>query len=145
MEATPTPAPTQEPPKSFRPNLEKVDLPKSQLKSGAIIRVRYNVSLPEGYHINEEAPSDLVLTLNGDTKSAVKFQLKKLSTEAELLLPTGITSGIVQASSTLYYCRVDKTGICEIKSFEYTLPFELGDGGEEAVIDAHYLPGPKSS
>lgn len=114
------------------PNLER--LPPMDVATGASI----TIGLQKGWHINDEAPSSLILFDNH--KNAVTgFSLEQI--KAGKLSLKVLAGGQYRLQGTLYYCEEKEGAQCLIKSFdaplnvkatgkkEIVLPLEGGSGG----------------
>jgi thiol-disulfide isomerase/thioredoxin len=106
------------------PNLEKTE-PMNVAESATV-----SLELKEGWHINDEAPSNL--TLFDVKKKAVKsFGIAEIKTRHLAL--SKLTPGKYYLQGTLYYCE-DKAGSqCLIKSFDVELNAKAG-GAKEITL-----------
>jgi DNA-binding beta-propeller fold protein YncE len=117
------------------PNIEEIKLAPQRLRArgeGALI---VDVTLPVGYHLNTSAPQRYKITVEGDTKQlALDGDTKNLASRVmkDLHLPLRIPLHSLDAGAsalriqlTLYYCREDNTGTCQIKTLVWRAPVEV--------------------
>ena len=121
-----------------------VDLSPVEVASGAGV-VTLDIALPDGYKVNEEAPSTVVLTLSG---TAIEFDdgLEQSLTGAllpvELSAQFGSGAGVLTADVTLLYCRNDSEGLCIIEQVRFNQPLTVTAGGESTVVLPHVVELP---
>ena len=110
----------------------------------------FDVALPEGYHVNANAPNRYKAEVTGgDARLRLKDPEGVSSSPAEEKGSTGfevrpkkdfrlpvrvglktIAAGDaeVRVRLTLYYCREDDTGVCRIKTLAWRVPVEVTTG-----------------
>ncbi len=127
------------------PNAEEISVPTQRLKAGGITTVVVNVDLPEGYHLNPNAPQRYSASSNGPKNSSGLFAesgqdgvgVKELRRSSKgLQLPIRISyrpvepgSGSLRIQATLFYCRKDNTGTCLIKTLVWRVPIDVARDG----------------
>jgi DNA-binding beta-propeller fold protein YncE len=117
---------------SAAPNGEEIKLAPQRLgvtASGALI---LDVSLPAGYHLNPNAPQRYRATIiNGTEHLAFSGEAPATTarTAKDLQLPLRIPlralsagTAELRAQLTLFYCREDNTGTCQIKTLVWLAP-----------------------
>ena len=114
--------------------LESIDVAAG---SGDLI---LNIRLPDGYKINEEAPSSIALSATGGVAAFPDGSEQSL-TGAKLPVHLGVEltegAGLVTADVTLLYCRDDSEGLCIIEQVRFEQPVVVaGDG--PGIIDLPY-------
>jgi thiol-disulfide isomerase/thioredoxin len=109
------------------PNLQP--LPAAKVVAGSPVAV--TVELQKGWHINDEAPSQLALfDMNGDKPKAVKsLDLAAIKTKS-FTLPA-LKNGNYRLNGTLYYCEDRAGSQCLLKSFN--LEINAGDKGSKDI------------
>ncbi|HJR06374.1 MAG TPA: thioredoxin-like domain-containing protein [Pyrinomonadaceae bacterium] len=93
------------------------------------------VSLPDGYHLNELAPHRLQATVeSGAERLAFEGTGRKLTRASKDLLrlpvrlplrPLADGAAELRLQLTLYYCREDNTGACRIKTLIWRAPLNI--------------------
>ena len=112
------------------PNLERIKHPEIIFRRTPSSKLQLNFKLPEGYHVNQEAPSQLTLW-RGNSK---KQNLLVRNASFEINIPD--TSGDLQIIATVYFCPITDGSTCEIKSFHYSAPMrEDSRAAENVPID----------
>lgn len=110
----------------FRPNLTQYLLGKIQMAQNKPITIDVAITLPPGYELNKEAPSDYVVTSpslgidRADRVPGEKFSIN-IDPGAEA------KSGEIQIETTLYFCRKEHASVCEMKSYRYRGDIELAE------------------
>ena len=135
------------------PNLEEMKLPKQRLRASTAGNIVVEVDLPAGYHLNPAAPQRFKASIESGSEH-IAFQAdarggedKVLSrTSKDIRLPLrvpiqGLTpgSGHLRIQLTLFYCREDNTGTCQIKTLLWNAPVEVvseSDASNEIRIHA---------
>ncbi|MEO0564450.1 MAG: hypothetical protein AAF125_20265, partial [Chloroflexota bacterium] len=93
--------------------------------------------LPEGYKINDLAPSVLDIKLDGETTSITLD-----STTMTIPLTFAAGSDSLQASVNLYYCEAINESLCFIERFAVQVPLEIADHAETAVVEVQRVVVP---
>jgi thiol-disulfide isomerase/thioredoxin len=117
------------------PNTEEIKLAPQRLRARGEGALVVDVALPAGYHLNTTAPQRYKIAVEGDTKLlTLDGNTKNLSarTMKDLRLPLRIPLHALDAGMTalriqvtLYYCREDNTGTCQIKTLVWHAPVEV--------------------
>ena len=125
------------------PNSEEIKLAPQRLRAGGEGALVVDVALPAGYHLNPSAPQRYrvsvesglsLLTVGNDPNAGAPAGREKTvaSTAKGLRLPLRVTLGALGAGTaelrvqlTLYYCREDNTGTCQIKTLVWRAPVEV--------------------
>jgi DNA-binding beta-propeller fold protein YncE len=99
-----------------------------------------NVRLPDGYKVNEEAPSSVGFAATGGIAAFPDGSAQSL-TGAKLPVHIGVEltegAGLVTADVTLLYCRDDSEGLCIIEQVRFEQPLVVAGNGP-GVIDLPY-------
>jgi DNA-binding beta-propeller fold protein YncE/thiol-disulfide isomerase/thioredoxin len=115
---------------SILPNQSLIKFPAQEvaLKSGGTLN--FDVNLPEGFHLNANAPNRFEITV-GKEKSVVVANAKQKFNKLPLTIPFQAAkkgSTVVQAKFTVYYCRTDDTGVCLVKTLSWEIPVKVAAG-----------------
>ncbi len=121
-----------------------VELPPVALAAGDSV-IRLAVELPEGYKINEDAPSSVSLGATGVSVTFAGGEEQSL-TGATLPVDLGATfdtgSGTITADVTLLYCKNDSEGLCIIEQVLFRQPVTVGAVGGKEVVLPHRVEVP---
>ncbi|HEX8139052.1 MAG TPA: thioredoxin-like domain-containing protein [Pyrinomonadaceae bacterium] len=117
------------------PNAEEIRLAPQRLTvtdAGALL---VEVALPRGYHLNPSAPQRYRvaitngtehLALAGDSPSVAARVVKDLQLPLRIpLRALSVGTAELRAQLTLFYCREDNTGTCQIKTLIWRAPVEI--------------------
>jgi thiol-disulfide isomerase/thioredoxin len=117
------------------PNAEEIKVAPQRLRvtnEGLLI---IEAGLPAGFHLNASAPQRYSITIENGAKSLALGGDKPATltrTSKDLQLPLRIPLRALAAgpaelriSLTLYYCREDDTGTCQIKTLIWRVPLEI--------------------
>ncbi|MBA3443111.1 MAG: redoxin domain-containing protein [Pyrinomonadaceae bacterium] len=127
-------APTEE---SAAPNAEEIKLPTQRLRASSDGTLIVDVALPEGYHLNESAPQRFKASVtNGvDRLKLNKDEPTVARSSKDLRLPLRLPvralapgQAELRVQLTLFYCREDNTGTCQIKTLVWRAPVEVTAG-----------------
>ncbi len=93
-----------------------------------------NLLLPEGYKINDLAPSTVALEAVGDAIELTETDA--VLTEPTLSVSVALAEGeaTVFASVDLYYCEAVNESLCFIETFGAELPVVVAEEGESATL-----------
>lgn len=113
-------------------------LPEQRVRPGRG-RIQLQVQLPEGYKVNDDAPStiqwrtvgDGFLTLPAD-KTATELVGRSFPVEVEVDLRPG--AGVLQGELALYYCRETDVGLCLIEQTQVEVPVVVTEDAEPEGI-----------
>ncbi len=122
------------------PTGDEVQLASQRLAINKEVTLIVNATMPEGYHLNPSAThrfraevrsgdANLKLT-HASAASAEK--LLEIKGKKEFTIPVRLTlkpqsvgKADLRVTLTLYYCRVDNTGTCFIKTVAWRVPVEI--------------------
>ena len=122
-----------------------VELPPLTIAAGDGV-VRLAIDLPQGYKVNEDAPSSVSL---GATGISVTFAGGEEQSLTGATLPVDIAatfdtgSGTITADVTLLYCRNDSEGLCIIEQVLFSQPVTVGATGANEVVLPHRVDVPE--
>jgi thiol-disulfide isomerase/thioredoxin len=117
------------------PNLEEIKLAPQRLAAKTAGTLVLDVTLPPGYHLNSSAPQRYQVSVEGEaphiafegeTKTSVGRVAKDLQLPLRIPLHT-LDAGLsaLRVQLTLFYCREDNTGTCQIKTLAWRAPVEI--------------------
>jgi sugar lactone lactonase YvrE len=122
-----------------------VELSPLALASGDGI-IRLAIELPDGYKVNEDAPSSVSLSATGVSVTFANGAEQSL-TGATLPIDLAITfeagSGVITADVTLLYCRNDSAGLCIIEQVRFRQPVTVGASGDSEIVLPHRVEVPE--
>ncbi|MBV9959619.1 MAG: hypothetical protein JO360_14430, partial [Acidobacteria bacterium] len=117
------------------PNSEELKLGPQRLRVGSDGALLIDVALPAGYHLNGAAPQrykisiekgSAALALKGDAPAALSRTDKALQLPLHIPLQAREAGpALLRINLTLYYCREDNTGTCQIKTLVWLAPVEV--------------------
>jgi thiol-disulfide isomerase/thioredoxin len=117
------------------PNAAEVKLALQRLSLSANAALVVDVNLPTGYHLNDAAPQRYRISIEGGKDAltiAVDSPALTSRTAKDLQLPLRIPLRPLRTGRaellihlTLYYCREDNTGTCQIKTLIWRAPVEV--------------------
>jgi DNA-binding beta-propeller fold protein YncE len=123
---------------SAGPNAEGIRLQPRQLRArlekGSLV---VDVTLPAGYHLNSYAPQHYKVSVESGAASLAVAEAAEVGRKSkDLKFPLRVPLHTLEAgnaelkvSVTMYYCRDDDTGTCQIKTLNWNVPVEVMAGG----------------
>lgn len=110
-------------------------------------RIVLDVRLPEGYVLNDLAPSSVSWRAEGD--GVVSVQPAEAGTLTDPQFPV-VWDAVFQAGSGVFaldldvlYCLPDQQGLCFIEQVRLEAPFEVGSGGSSQLRIGHTVALPQ--
>jgi len=117
------------------PNTTEIKTSLREVSANTASSLVFNIALPEGFHLNQNAPNRYEISV-GKTKT-VRFANP---TQKFLKLPLSIPfqtakTGVadLRAKLTVFYCREDNTGTCQIKTLAFQIPLKVVAGKRTAT------------
>lgn len=109
------------------PNTKTFKLETREIAANAENSLVFNIKLPEGFHLNPNAPQRYEILLEGAENIKIENPKQKFK-DLPLVVPfqtikTGTEN--MKASLTIYYCREDNTGVCLIKTLSWDVPLKI--------------------
>jgi hypothetical protein len=94
--------------------------------------LRLRLTAPEGYHLNDLAPSQLTLSTSDGTafspeETDITFSTNEMSVEVRVPATAGEGQAIVSAVGQVYYCRQGEDAICLVDQLDIALPLTISD------------------
>ncbi len=109
------------------PNLKEINLKEQTISANAKNSLVFNINLPEGFHLNPNAPQKYSISFEGGKNITIEKPNEKFK-EIPLVVPfQANASGTakLKAKLTIYFCREDNTGVCFIKSLVWNVPVKV--------------------
>ena len=104
------------------------------------------IELPDGYKVNEEAPSSVSFVIAGAVASVTDGDVQSL-TGAKLPVEIAVEfhggEGLITADVTLLYCRNDSEGLCVIEQIRFNQPVVVGESGSDHLVLPHQVTVPE--
>ncbi len=127
IEGLTTPVSNSNETESAAPNLKEIKIDAREVSANAANTLVFNIGLPEGFHLNKDAPNRYDISIeNGKnikiTNPAQKFSKIPLNVSFQA---TKVGSADLKAKLTVYYCREDNTGTCNIKTLAFRVPLKI--------------------
>jgi DNA-binding beta-propeller fold protein YncE len=120
---------------SSAPNREELKLAPQPLRAQGTGALVLDIALPLGYHLNASAPQRYQISVEGASRRLAVGDNKKttaMRTAKDLQFPLRIPlhtfaagKSALRIQLTLYYCREDNTGTCQIKTLVWRAPVEV--------------------
>jgi hypothetical protein len=123
-----------DPPSAYRGELVTLD-PVTLAAGEASLVLEYE--LPDGYKVNEEAPSSVIISAGASLGSfpdgdSVDITGRVLPVAIPVELVEGV--GTLRFDVTLIYCEAVNTSLCLIDQVRYSQPIEIGPPGVSGRI-----------
>lgn len=133
IEGLTPPVEMEDDPKAFSPNLNEISLKEKTVSANSETSIVFNVSLPDGFHLNPDAPQRYNISFENGENVEISKPNEKFK-ELPLVVPfstskPGMTN--LKARLTIFYCREDNTGVCLIKSLQWNVPIKVTNKGNK--------------
>ncbi|CAN5827191.1 thioredoxin-like domain-containing protein [soil metagenome] len=113
---------------NFSPNLKEFKAALQSVSANETVTLNFNIKLPDGYHLNVNAPNRYEISGENENlkvaKKSSKFNILPLSIPVQTLKP-GETN--LKAKISVFYCREDNTGECLIKTLVWQIPLKISN------------------
>ena len=122
-----------------------VDMPMVEVAAGDGV-IRLAIELPDGYKVNDDAPSSVSLTASGDIAAFADGDEQSLTgtvLPVDLAAEFSTGTGTITADVTLLYCRNDSEGLCIIEQVLFSQPVTVGASGQSEVVLPHRVAVPE--
>lgn len=126
----------------FSGTIVNLDPVQVQAGTGSIV---VNIGLPEGYKVNEEAPSSFSLNADGGmiefVENAEVYQAGvELPFVFDVTFQTG--SGTLIGDVNLIYCEAARESLCLIEQLRFEVPVTVSDSGGDVIPIDYSIPLP---
>lgn len=132
-----------DPPAEFRGDV--VILPPTSIAAGSG-SLLLDYALPEGFKVNEEAPSSITVSSGGTVVSLGGADPADLTgTNLPVDVPVTFEQGTAAAQFdvTIIYCSFDATSLCYIDQARYEIPLDVGARGPSSqIVLQRTIPAP---
>lgn len=106
------------------------------------MRFQVELSIPEGFKLNELAPVTFRLKAEGqqsviagkDLNQRDEAKVERNTATIEVPLPSKMGNGRFQLTVTYSYCRDGKGGLCKFKTVAWTIPVTLAEKSDQQGI-----------
>jgi len=108
--------------------------------------VQLDVSIPDGYKVNEFAPFSMEWDSDGDGLSFNRDEADQSIVEPEF--PLSFAAEFQEGESELtgdlviYYCDDDAESLCFIERVRVTAPLTVSSDGQDTLVVSHAIPDP---
>lgn len=113
---------------SFSPNLKEFNAEPQTIAANKTASLNFNIKLPNGYHLNENAPNRFEISSEKENvkfeKASSKFNKIPVTIQVQTLAK-GETN--LKAKLSVFYCREDNTGECLIKTLVWQIPLKISN------------------
>lgn len=104
--------------------------------------IRLAIELPTDHKVNDEAPSSVVIDVDGGIVEMTDgFEQSITGAQLPLDLDAVFNPGdtTLTADVTLLYCRNDAEGLCIIEQVRFVQPLSVGTEGDPAIVLPHIV------
>jgi thiol-disulfide isomerase/thioredoxin len=102
-------------------------------------RIKFNFTLPEGYHINPEALPQVAVTSEDNIVENVEMEINTKKPSFELPINLNGSNGKVLVEVLIYYCDTENQGICKYKDLYFEIPVSISNSGEDKIEISYIL------
>jgi len=117
---------------AIAPNAEENKLAPQRLQKADDGALAINVDLPAGYHLNESAPQRAQVSIESGAEHVALAGDQRMLILKDVRLPLRVPlharntgAAELRIQLTLYYCRIDNTGTCRIKTLILRAPIAI--------------------
>jgi DNA-binding beta-propeller fold protein YncE len=130
IEGLTSPIEMKETDENFLPNSKEIKTDTQTVSANAKNSLVFNIKLPEGFHLNKDAPQRYEISVESG-KNIKILNPKQKFTKLPIVIPFSTsTKGLatLRAKLSVYYCREDNTGTCQIKTLVWKIPVSVAPG-----------------
>jgi hypothetical protein len=112
------------------PNSREINADTQTVAANAQNSLVFNIKLPKGFHLNKDAPQRYEVSV-ASGKNIKIVNPKQKFTKLPIVIPfttAGKGSATLRAKLSVYYCRADNTGTCQIKTLVWKIPVSVAPG-----------------
>lgn len=96
-------------------------------------RIKFNFTLPEGYHINPEALPQVAVTSEDNIVENIEMEINTKAPSFELPIKLNGSNGKILVEVLIYYCDTENQGICKYKDLYFEIPVNIINSGSESI------------
>ncbi len=130
IEGLTSPIEMKETGENFLPNSKEITTDVKGVLANTQNSLVFNIKLPEGFHLNKDAPQRYEIALvNGQNIKILNPKQK--FTKLPIVIPFSTAQkglATLRAKISVYYCREDNTGTCQIKTLVWKIPVSVAPG-----------------
>lgn len=123
IEGLTSPIKIKETDENFLPNSKEITADKQNVTANTQNSLIFNIKLPEGFYLNKDAPQRYEISVA--TGQNIKIvNSKQKFTKLPIVIPFSTSQkglAILRAKISVYYCREDNTGTCQIKTLAWKM------------------------
>ncbi|HEX8637204.1 MAG TPA: NHL repeat-containing protein, partial [Pyrinomonadaceae bacterium] len=112
------------------PNLQENKVAAQTVAADSQNSLVFQINLPEGFHLNAAAPNRFEISA-ADAKNIKIAAPKQKYNKLPLVVPFQTLQpgdATIKAKLTVFYCREDNTGTCQIKTLAWQIPLKVVAG-----------------
>ncbi len=130
IEGLTSPIEMKETGENLLPNSKEITTDAQAVSANTQNSLVFNIKLPEGFHLNKDAPQRYeILVASGQNIKIVNPKQKFAKLPIVIPFSTaGKGSATLRAKISVYYCREDNTGTCQIKTLVWKIPVSVTAG-----------------
>jgi DNA-binding beta-propeller fold protein YncE len=130
IEGLTSPIETKETDEDFLPNSKEITTDAQTVSANAQGSLLFNIKLPTGFHLNKDAPQRYEISVANGQNITILNPKQKFSI-LPIVVPFSTTQkglATLRAKLSVYYCREDNTGTCQIKTLVWKIPVQVAPG-----------------
>jgi len=130
IEGLTSPIEMKETDENILPNSKEIKADAQTVSANAKNSLIFNIKLPEGFHLNKDAPQRYEISV-ASGKNIKIVNPKQKFTKLPIVIPFSTTTkglATLRAKLSVYYCREDNTGTCQIKTLVWKIPVSVAPG-----------------
>jgi hypothetical protein len=112
--------------------------------------IELNVTLPEGYKVNDRAPFSMQWLIDGAAEEGlIQFSAEDGNrTIIKPVFPLSFSAAFgegdteITADLVIYYCEAEAESLCFIERVRITIPITISSNGSDTVIVPHTIEIP---
>lgn len=109
------------------PNSKEITTEAQTISANTQSSLVFNIKLPEGFHLNKDAPQRYEISLAKGQNIKI-LNPKQKFTRLPIVIPFSTAQkgpATLRAKVSVYYCREDNTGTCQIKTLVWKIPVQV--------------------
>ena len=134
IEGLTPPTASQNETENVSPNLQETVTEAKTVAANSQNSLVFQINLPAGFHLNTAAPNRFEITTTNAKN--IKIAVPKLKfNKIPLVIPFQTLQkgdAAIKAKLTVFYCREDNTGTCNIKTLAWQIPVKVSVGGKNS-------------
>ena len=127
IEGLTSPIEMKETDENFLPNSKEITTETQEISANTQSSLVFNIKLPEGFHLNKDAPQRYEISLDKGQNIKIVNPKQKF-TKLPIVIPFSTAQkglSTLRAKVSVYYCREDNTGTCQIKTLIWKIPVNV--------------------